>query len=100
MTKAITPSGSFIGCRVRSKVDFVGVPAGTEGVIDEGYSYGIEKHGLMVAWDLPDHPLPKGYAYWDGKPAIQTGILRDGFQQEELGFLELVGCENPIDKKT
>ena len=78
---------AIIGTRVKSLVDFAGVPKGTEGVIDEDY-YGI---GIMVAWDLPDQPLPKNYSCYDGKPAISSGILRDGFDKEtELKFLEKV----------
>ncbi len=75
-----------IGQRVRSLVDFAGVPRGTEGVIDEDYGTGI-----TVAWDLPDQPLPPGYRDYDGRPAIQTGMLRDGFDKvRELQFLEAV----------
>ncbi len=75
-----------IGRRVRSLVDFAGVPRGTEGVIDEDYGSGI-----TIAWDLPDRPLPPGYQAYDGRPAIQTGILRDGFDKVwDLEFLEVV----------
>jgi len=74
-----------IGLRVRSLVDFAGVPRGTEGVIDEDYGT-----GLTVAWDLPDRPLPPGYREYDGRPTIQTGLLRDGFDKvRELHFLEV-----------
>lgn len=41
-----------VGTRVKTLTDFSGVPAGTEGVIDEDYFTGV-----MVAWDLPDSPL-------------------------------------------
>ena len=76
----------FLGMRVRSLVDFAGVPKGTEGVVDEDYGSGI-----TVAWDLPDRPLPAGYREYDGQPAIQTRILRDGFAKvNELHFLEPV----------
>lgn len=75
-----------IGVRVKSLVDFSEVPKGTEGVIDEDYGTGV-----MVAWDLPDQPLPRGYSVYDGKPAISSGILRDGFdKKKDLHFLELV----------
>jgi hypothetical protein len=74
-----------IGRRVRTLRDFANVPKGTEGVIDEDYGSGI-----MIAWDLPDQPLPSGYSQYDGRPAIQSRILRDGFdKREELQFLEL-----------
>ncbi len=75
-----------IGTRVRALVDFSGVPRGTEGVLDEDYGTGV-----MVAWDLPDHSLPEGYAAYDGRPAIASGILRDGFDKErELNYLAVV----------
>lgn len=75
-----------IGSRVKSRYNFSDVTAGTEGIIDEDYVTGI-----MVAWDLPEHPLPDGYQTHDGRPAFATGILRDGFDKEtELHLLELV----------
>ena len=76
-----------VGQRVKAKIDFSGVPKGTEGVIDEDYGT-----GLTVAWDLPDRPLPPGYKEWDGKPAIHPAVpLRDGFDKEkELDLLEVV----------
>lgn len=75
-----------IGVRVKSLVDFSGVPKGTEGVIDEDYDTGV-----MVAWDLPDQPLPKGYLIGSGKSVFASDILRDGFNKEnELHFLEKV----------
>jgi hypothetical protein len=77
---------AIVGTRVRSLRDFVGVPLGTEGVIDEDYSTGV-----MVAWDFPDSPLPSGYREYDGKPAFATSILRDGFDKlTELQFLEVI----------
>lgn len=75
-----------IGQRVRTLRDFVSVPKGTEGILDQDYGSGI-----MIAWDLPESRLPHGYAEYDGKPAIATGILRDGFDKvTELESLELV----------
>ncbi len=77
-----------VGTRVRSLVDFAGVPRGTEGVVDEDYATGV-----MVAWDLPDRPLPAGYARYDGRPAVATGRVRDGFDKgTELRYLEVVGA--------
>lgn len=64
-TLATLHGDSVIGLRVRSLRDFAGVPKGTEGVVDEVYKLG-EHIGLMVAWDLPDKPLPKGYRKYDG----------------------------------
>jgi hypothetical protein len=75
-----------IGTRVKSLVDFSAVPKGTEGVIDEDYGTGV-----MIAWDLPDSPLPEDYVVYDDRPAIVSGILRDGFDKEtEIEFLEKV----------
>ena len=75
-----------VGTRVKSNREFSAVFKGTEGVIDEDYGTGV-----MVAWDLPDQPLPFGYRAYDGRPAIASHILRDGFNKEkELKFLDVV----------
>lgn len=66
----------IVGTRVKSAVEFYMVPVGTEGVIDEDYGSGV-----TVAWDMPDNPLPKGYRAHDGKPAMATRWLRDGFDK-------------------
>lgn len=79
----------MVGRRVKALVNFAGVPKGTEGVIDEFYVIGNEP-GLMVAWDLPGHPLPEGYREYDGRPAVASGLLRDGFNHAELNLLGLV----------
>jgi len=77
---------AIVGTKVKSLVDFAGVPKGTEGVIDQDYGTGI-----MVAWDLPNRPLPEGYCRFDGRSAVITGILRDGFdKKDELQFLERI----------
>lgn len=73
------------GTRVKTKVAWSGVPEGTEGVVDEYYNGGV-----MIAWDLPDRPLPEGYRVYDGRPAIASGILRDGFSWDELEYLEAI----------
>lgn len=79
-------SQAIVGTRVRSLVDFSGVPKGTEGVIDHDYITGV-----MIAWNLPESPLPNGYKIYDGRPAIASGILRDGFDKKtELHLLEVV----------
>lgn len=79
-------SDAIIGQRVKTLRAFSGVPEGTEGVIDEDYGSGV-----MVAWDLPDRPLPEGYKKWNGKPAAAPAQpLRDGFDKEnELKYLEV-----------
>jgi len=75
-----------VGTRIRSLVEFACVPKGTKGVIDQDYGTGV-----MIAWDLPEQPLPKGYTVYDGRPAVVSNILRDGFDKEtELHFLEVI----------
>jgi len=78
---------AVVGVRVRSLANFSGVPLGTEGVVDETY---LDGGGVMIAWSLPDRPLPAGYRAWDGQSAVASGILRDGFSWDELHFLEVV----------
>lgn len=54
--------------------------------IDEDYGTGV-----MVAWDLPESPLPPGYRVYDGRWACVSGILRDGFDKDrELQMLKVV----------
>lgn len=85
----MTEQEATIGTRVRTLVPFSGVPKGTEGIIDEDYGT-----GLTVAWDLPDQPLPAGYRQYDGRSAIQSRLLRDGFDKAgELHVLEIVSME-------
>lgn len=75
-----------LGTRVRTLVDFSGVPMGTEGVIDEDYGTGV-----MVAWDRPGNPLPVGYKRYNWDEGVVFMILRDGFDKlRDLRFLELV----------
>lgn len=76
-----------LGRRIRTLIDFSGVPQGTEGVIDQDYGSGV-----MVAWDLLDRPLPAGYREFAGGATALHRILRDGFNKvRELHHLELVG---------
>lgn len=82
-----------VGVRVRSLRDFSGVPKGTEGVVDEFYAM-FPHVGVMVAWDLPDWPLPAGYRAYDGRPAVLSRLIRDGFGRgefDETCYLEVVG---------
>ena len=80
----MTRDEAKVGTRVRALVEVSDVPKGTAGVIDEDYG-----RGVMVAWDVPARPLPRGHRAYDGGPAVATGILRDGFDKEsELHFLE------------
>lgn len=79
-------SQATIGTRVRTLREFNSVPLGTIGCVDEDYGTGV-----MIAWNLPDQPLPENYKEHDGRPAIQHGLLRDGFDKKsELKFLEVV----------
>lgn len=81
----ITQKQAIVGTKVKSNIDFSGVPSGTEGVIDDDYGTGV-----MIAWNLAEQPLPPGYYIYDGKPAISSGILRDGFTWDELEYLDLI----------
>jgi hypothetical protein len=84
-----------VGLRVKSNVDFSGVPKGTHGIIDALYEEG---GGCFVAWDLPDRPLPADYTKWNEKSAITPGQpLRDGFAWDELKFLDVVTTIAPQD---
>jgi hypothetical protein len=80
---------AIVGTKVVSLVDFCGVPKGTIGIIDEEYE---NKNGIVVAWDLPDRPLPIGYTKYNNKLAIHRGQpLRDGFnKQTELKYLQVL----------
>lgn len=79
-------SEAIVGTRVRSLMDFYGVPKGTEGICDEDYGSGV-----TIAWDLRDQPLPPGYRVYDGRSAIQSRLVRDGFDKAtELQYLERV----------
>lgn len=79
-------SEATVGVRIYATRAFSGVPMGTQGVIDEDYGSGV-----IVAWDLQGHPLPHGYKKYDGRPAVASGILRDGFDKAtELQYLEPV----------
>lgn len=71
----MTKPEATIGTRVRAVRGFYGVPVGTEGVVDEHYLGGV-----MVAWD------PK----YDGVPTFRSGIVRDGFGDDELDLLEVI----------
>lgn len=59
--------------RVRSKVEFSGVPAGTEGRIVERYSMGKGLYGVTIRWNR-----------WDGD------TLEDGFSKGDYKLLEEV----------
>lgn len=75
-----------IGRFVKNLIDYAGVPCGTRGVVDEHWqsSQGIS---IMVAWDLPNRPLPKNYRIYDS--GININILRDGFTPNEFKNLEV-----------
>lgn len=79
-----------VGTRVRTTVAYYGVPLGTEGVVDEHYER-RGSTGLMVAWDLPDQPLPPGYVRHNSDRPVR-GILRDGFSPDEIEAFEVVAA--------
>jgi hypothetical protein len=73
----MTRSEAKIRTRVRSARNFSGVPAGTEGVIDEEYSIGcVESRGVMVTWE------PAG----DSLDALFHRLNRD-FEGSYCGYL-------------
>jgi hypothetical protein len=78
-----------LNVRVKTLVEWSGVPIGTQGVIDEDYGTGV-----TVAWDLPFGIVKPGYRFDIKDPKtwpFNTGICRDGFDKEtELQFLEVV----------
>ncbi len=74
-----------IGKRVKSLVDFAGVPKGTQGVVDEHWQ-SSEGIAIMVAWDLLERPLPKNYSSYNMNN--NGNILRDGFTPKEFKELE------------
>lgn len=85
MNCELTLANFSIGDRVISKKAFADVPKGTHGIVCAQYLGGI-----VIAWDLPLIPLP------DLNP-LEIGImlatdpkcpLRDGFNEQELKFLE------------
>lgn len=85
-----------VGMRVRALRAFMEVPQGAQGaqgVVDESYT--LDSHqGVMVAWDLPENPLPAGYKAYGGRPLGHPGLLRDGFGRgdfDETQYLEVVG---------
>lgn len=54
----MTIDEATVGTRVRSTLEFAGVPKGTEAVIDEDYGTGV-----MIAWDLPNQPCRRTTAF-------------------------------------
>lgn len=82
---------AVVGQRVRSLLEFSGVPKGTEGIIDEDYGTGV-----MVAWNLPNMPLPPEYTRFDPDLAMNERpyLLRDGFnKRDDLEYLEILTGE-------
>ena len=74
-----------IGTRVRTNQPWPSAPVGTEGIVDEYFGNG----GIMIAWDLPNQPLPSNYKVFDSKNPIR-GIIRDGFSESETKYLKIV----------
>ena len=74
-----------LGTKVKTKVAWPSIPVGTEGIVDGHYDNG----GIMIAWNLPDQPLPNNYIKFDLENQIR-GIIRDGFSESETKYLEVV----------
>lgn len=80
----MTADEAKVGTRVVTLNAWTNVPAGTQGVIDEDYDTGV-----MVAWDLPNNPLPAGYVAWTYGHKMSLW-LRDGFEKNnELKYLKV-----------
>lgn len=80
----MTAEEAKVGTRVVTLMSWSRVPVGTHGVIDEDYDTGV-----MVAWDLPDCPLPAGYTAWTYGNKMSPW-LRDGFEKNnELRYLKV-----------
>ena len=90
----MTRDQATVGTRIRSLTTFSGVPLGTEGVVDEQYGgmdlAGEAVGGVMIAGTCPASPYRQAIGSGDGRPAVASGILRDGFAWDELHFLEVV----------
>ncbi len=48
-----TEAREKVGHRVRSLIEFAGVPKGTEGVVIDVHEFGVDKFDVVVEWDLP-----------------------------------------------
>jgi len=49
---------SRVGKRVKTLVDFSGVPKGTEGVVSRADRSGAEGYTLAIQWDMPGRSSP------------------------------------------
>lgn len=82
-----------VGARVRSKIEFAGVPKGTEGVVIKDYGSGI-----IIAWDAERAPYPKGKTPQQvaNMAAVDPRCpFRDGFDKAtELKLLENINEED------
>lgn len=78
-----------VGRYVRAAKAMPEVPIGTKGLIIQDF-----ETGFMVAWDLPERPIPEGKSPEDiaGMWAINPDCpLRDGFDKEhDVYLLEIV----------
>lgn len=73
-----------VGTHVRTLVAWYGVPAGTEGVIDED-----AKTGVVIAWDSPIQRLPEGYTSRSDPRFLTRNLLRSWFRKQDLSYLEV-----------
>jgi hypothetical protein len=82
-------SETEVGAGVLSTPACPYVPPGTRGVVDQ-----VTDRALVVAWDLPENPLPYGYRAFDAQVVQDRRIRRDAFGLSlPHVFLELVGCD-------
>lgn len=67
------------GTRVSLLKSLIGIPRGTEGIIDY-----VSPKLTWVAWDLPGKPLPVGYTKWDARAFTLFRFRRDAFEPDEV----------------
>ena len=48
-----------MGNRVRSLIEFAGVPKGTSGVVVDVYEFDTNQFDVVIAWDLPSRQNPR-----------------------------------------
>ena len=78
-----------LGTKVKTLVDWSGVPKGSVGYIVEDYGT-----GFTVAWDLDEKPYPHELSFEEVAKMYAVNYkcpLRDGFDKDkEMQYLEVV----------
>ncbi len=71
--------GELVGRRVRSTMEFSGIPVGTEGVVTEQYDDGDGMRGVKVKWTT------------SGGTEVEVGFGRHVGDMDETQWLEVIG---------